>query len=275
MQQRLRSAILPLGLVLWLGATACSSDSTSPADHGEPPSLPPATSMQADLSLFDAAGAQDVVGSPAVVGSNFLAAAVSVSLARAATIVVMAVPVATFAAAASNTPVYENGAFHWTYNVSENGQQFQADLSGSAQASQSLWEMRISSTATTPPLSDFLWYSGTASLDGTAGAWHIYDGTQPSSGTALLGITWTHVSATDWSVEFTNVNPSAVQVGDKLTYGSSGDLRTVQFLDASASAQTTVEWNDVSHTGSILSPGFNGGVRGCWDATFQDVACNQ
>jgi len=268
-RSQLRS--LAPALVLGLSILACGDDPAEPA--GDPPELPPLASMQVEASMFDDVQASQT--SPASFQeSHFLTAAVAVTLARAATIVVMAVPVATFAAAAANTPVFENDAFHWRYSVQENGQTFEADLSGRGEGTESIWEMRISSSATSPPLDGFLWYSGRAGLSGQAGEWHVFSAQQPSSGTEILDIDWAHPSENHWILTFTNVNPNAADTGDQLEYEVDENVRTVRHFDSSASAETEISWNSATRAGYIQAPVYNGGERGCWDDAFANVACS-
>lgn len=248
---------------------ACSNSTESDSTA---PSLPFSNSMRADLSLFDQPGATSAAAAT-VGGVNFVAAAFSVGVANAVTTLVMAVPVATFAAAASQTPVVEGDAYHWRYSTVVNGQSFAADLSGQGSGTNSLWEMRISASATNPPLNNFLYYSGSAALSGESGTWHVYDALQPTANRELLRIDWTHTSATSWRVAFINVTSGSPDNGDRLTYDVNGNARSVTFLDASAATTSVIEWNASTQAGSIRTPSFNGGVKACWDGQRQNVAC--
>jgi hypothetical protein len=268
MSKAFRSLILS---ALPAAIAACSSSTES--NSGEAPILPSANSMRADLSLFDQTGAS-ASGAAAIGGTHFAAAAFSVTVANAVTALVMAVPVATFAAAASQEPVLEGDAYHWRYSTVVHGQSFAADLSGRGSGANSLWEMRISASGANPPLNDFLYYSGAAALSGESGTWTIFDAGQPSANRQLLRIDWTHANATSWRVAFINVAAGTPENGDRLTYEVSGDARSVTFLDASAAATTVVEWHAATHTGSIHTPGYNGGAKACWNTLLQNVTCN-
>ena len=269
MKKVLRSMTLALTVPLGILAACNNSSESNPA---EAPTLPSANSMRADFSLFDQAPVSNTAAAT-IGGSNFLAAAFSVTVANAVTTLVMAVPVATFAAATSQDPVFEDGAFHWRYSTVVNGQPFAANLSAQGSGSNSLWEMRISASGTNPPLDDFVYYSGSAALSGESGTWHIFDAGQPSANRELLRIDWTHANATNWSVVFNNVTTGTPDNGDRLTYDVNGDARSVTFLDASAATTTTVEWNAATHIGSIRAPGFNAGMKACWDAQLQNANC--
>ena len=260
-------------LVTALATASCSDDPAGPA--AQSPALPPLASLQADMTLFDgAAGAAALpTAASSSAGVHFLTAAVTAGIARTATVAVMAVPVATFAAAASVDPVFEDGAFHWRYSIVSDGATFVADLAGRGAGAESMWEMRITTNATNPPLDGFLWYDGRAQLTGQAGEWHIYDATQASASVELLAVGWTHPSVDAWTLSFTNVNPASADVGDVLTYEVAGTLRTMRFHDASAGTDTVIEWHSATGTGSIHAPGYNGGERACWDAAQNNTPC--
>jgi len=229
--------------------------------------------MEADLSFFDGAQESSSDGPTAVPGPHFLTSAVAVTVARAATSLVMAVPVATFAAAVTTEPVFQNSAFHWVYSIQHEGASFQADLSGRLAGGDGVWEMRITTTGTAPALTDFRWYTGRSAGNGSEGEWHVFDATQPSSAIEVLQIDWAHPTPTSWNLVFTNVNPSGGQTDDRLEYEVAGDLRIVRYIDASASTTAIIQWDASTGEGFVESPGYNGGQRGCWNALFEDTPC--
>ena len=107
-----------LSLALLAALAACSSDSTSPNDPGPPPELPPLTSMSGDFSIFGSPGAQHGEFAPQANSTslNFGNAAIRVLAAQVATVVALAVPVTTFAAAANSTPTFEDDdRWHWRF----------------------------------------------------------------------------------------------------------------------------------------------------------------
>jgi len=264
----------PVALVL-LAALATAGCGDDPATPDGPPVLPPVDSLQADLSLFEGAAAADAeAAASSAVGSHFLSAVVAVGIARIATVAVMALPVATFAAATSVEPVLEDDAYHWRYSVEQDGSSLVADLAGYGDGAESVWERRITTNATSPPLDEFLWYEGRALLTGQGGEWHIYDATQPSSSAEVLAIDWAHPAADTWTLSFTNVDAESEAVGDVLEYEVDGTLRIMRFLDASQQVESVVEWNVETGTGSIEAPGYNGGVKSCWDAAQDNTPCS-
>jgi hypothetical protein len=203
---------------------------------------------------------------------NFGNAAIRVLAAQVATVVVLAVPVATFAAAANNTPTFEeDNRWHWRFTTVQGGHTYTAHLSGVVQGSMVGWDMRITSPTHDPPLEEFVWYGGQGLLDRTSGTWTFYDPATPASSTAVLRIDWTHVSATEHGWEATALAGEAS--GDVFTADVDGNDRMITYLDASESAFMEIYWNAADGSGYLIAPHYNGGVKSCWNASQQDVAC--
>jgi hypothetical protein len=269
--------LLATGLVfsmLWL--VACEKNPTD--SKSEKPNLPPQSSMAVDLNMFNnAAGLSKIGAEQTNAGLNFITARLTVGAINLAVFAHMSVPVLTFAAALSQEPVLKNdGKWHWIYSVANtSGQQFQADLAGSIDASArvSRWEMRISTTGLGTPLNDFLWYSGEASLDNDAGQWDIYDSAQPNSSVKVVHIDWDHPSATNATLKFTIVKPQVPENGDVLTYKAENSSRSVTYFDQSANSTLQIFWDEVTHAGYIIAPSYNNGQKSCWDSQLNDTTC--
>lgn len=254
--------------------TACESDSTSPIDPGPPPDLPPLTSMSSDFSLFGNPGAQQMGLTSAASQSslNFGNAAIRVLAAQVATLVVLAVPVATFGAAANSTPTFEDDdRWHWRFTTVQGGETYTAHLSGAVQGSAVDWDMRITSPTHQPPLNEFVWYGGQGQRDRTSGTWTFYDPETPESSTAVLEIDWTHESSTDHGWEATALAGPAS--GDVFTASVDGNDRMIHYNDASEQAFMEIYWNAGDGSGYLIAPHYNGGAKACWDSNQQDVVC--
>lgn len=263
---------LPLAFLAAL--TACTSDSTAPLDPGPPPELPPLTSMSADFSIFGTPNGlhAEPTANESASSLNFGNAAIRVLAAQVATVVVLAVPVATFAAAANSTPTFEDdNRWHWRFTTVQGGHTYTAHLSGAVQGSTVGWDMRITSPTHQPPLDEFVWYDGQGPLDRTSGTWTFYDPATPASSNAVLRIQWTHASATEHGWEATALAGEAS--GDVFTADVDGNDRMITYLDASESAFMEIYWNAADGSGYLIAPHYNGGVKSCWDANQQDVAC--
>lgn len=270
-----RSSTSPwLAILLLAGIAACDADSMSPNDPGPSPELPPLTSMSGDFRLFGTPGAQGAAPAARAdtPGPNFANAALRVLAAQVATVVTLAAPVATFAAAANNTPTYEDdGRWHWRFTTVQGGQTYTAHLSGSVQGSNVIWDMRVTSPTHVPPLEEFVWYDGQGRLDRTSGGWTFYDPSAPSTSTAVLSIDWTHVSGTEHGWEATALAGPAT--GDVFNASVDGDDRMITYRDASEQTSVEIYWNAADGSGYLIAPYYHGGSKACWDSDQQDVAC--
>ena len=252
----------------------CTEDSTSPIDPGPPPELPPLTSMSGDFSIFGAPASPlaELAPEAHLTSLNFANAAIRVLAAQVATVVGLAIPVATFAAAANSTPTFEDDdRWHWRFTTVQGGHTYTAHLSGAVQGSTVAWDMRITSPTHVPPLDEFVWYAGQGRLDRTSGTWTFYDPATPGSSTALLRIDWTHVSATEHGWEATALAGAAG--GDVFTASVDGDDRLMTYRDTSEGAFVEIYWNAADGSGYLIAPHYNGGVKACWDRNQQDVVC--
>jgi hypothetical protein len=230
--------------------------------------------MSGDFSIFGAPGAptSGLADGASQTSLNFFNAGIRVLAAQVATVIGLAVPVATFAAAANSTPTFEDdNRWHWRFTTAQGGHNYTAHLSGAVQGSTVGWDMRITSPTHAPPLDEFVWYGGQGQTDRTAGTWTFYDPTTPASSTAILRINWTHVSTTEHGFEATALAGAAS--GDVFTAGVDGDDRMITYSDASEQAFMEIFWSAADGSGYLIAPHYNGGVKACWDNAQQDVAC--
>ncbi|MEZ4416426.1 MAG: hypothetical protein R3E10_11830 [Gemmatimonadota bacterium] len=276
-----------LFLILGAALGACDNGTTGPEQEaGPPPDLPAATSMNADFGLLASGSAQaaqaqslsalvalaEQNAAVAGVGLNFTTAALSVVVAQAITALHLVVPAAVFAAAANNTPSFEDdGRWHWRYTASQGGQLWTAHIAGVVQGDQVTWDMRITAPQTNPPLDEFLWYSGVSRVDRTSGTWRFNDITQPGNPTEVVRVDWSHESDVLHGVTITVT--SGPNVGDVLTADRNGDNHLVTWYDASQNEEVEIGWNAATGTGYIIAPHYNGGLRACWDANQNNTTC--
>ncbi len=248
---------------------ACDTSPSGPGDApGTPPTLPSTASMDVQFGMFDGGG-----GGAEAVGVNFVTAGVTVAVAKALTVLHLALPTVVFAAAANNTPSFESdGLWHWRYTASHQGQLWTAHLSGAVQGNDVVWDMRVTAPQANPALNDFVWYSGRSRTDGTSGTWRFYDPRNPSASTELVRLDWTHQSNSVHGVTVSVV--SGPNNGDQLVADTNGSERLVTFFDASNGNNVEIGWNAVTGAGYIIAPNFNGGLRSCWDSSQNDVACS-
>ena len=231
--------------------------------------------MSGDFSLFGAPGAlgEESGQASSQTSLNFTNAAIRVLAAQVVTVVGLAVPVATFAAAANSTPTFEDDdRWHWRFTAVQGGHTYMAHLSGAVEGSAVAWDMRITSPTHVPPLEEFVWYGGQGQLDRTAGTWTFYDPATPASATAVLRIDWRNTSSTEHGWEATALaGPGS---GDVFSVSADGDDRMLTFDDASEQTFVEIYWNAADGSGYLIAPHYNGGVKACWDTNQQDIACS-
>ena len=109
--------------------TACDKN---PSDtEEEPPTLPPANSMQIDLSLFDTNSGNTLAKGNAVSQKHFTTAVITVGLINMGVLAGMTVPIAIFAQALSADPeLQSDGKFHWMYTDTVWHITYSVDLAG-------------------------------------------------------------------------------------------------------------------------------------------------
>jgi len=269
----LNSGFIAMLMTLHLAMIACNNNPTG-TEKQEVPSLPPAESMQIDISLFTG---QHQAGKAAVLsGQNFNQAAARVLVINTLVVLTLSLPIAALVAAASQQPKFESdGKFHWTYTVHQGATVAEADLAGwiDTPNQESVWEMRITNNRSNPPLDHFLWYKGRASLVDHQGYWDVYDATHPENSPKALRIDWSQPSQDQSTVKFTVVLPGIPQNGDQITYAANGNDRSIRYFDNSAAQTMEVAWDAQTGAGYLLAPNYNNGEKACWDAQGNDVTC--
>lgn len=268
--------LISLTLVLAHLSLFSCKDNPSEPENVQQPELPPLASMQIDLDFFAGNAGTPKAADVQTPGANFNNAVIRVLLINTTVALVMAIPVASFAAAISQEPTLgEDGKYHWVYTVNQNGISYQADLAGMLDTdnAETVWEMRITTPNSEPPLEDFLWYSGRAKLDNSAGEWHIFDHTQPNDGVEVLQIDWSHPSETEATLEFTVVKPDVPENGDVLTYHVQDNDRLIKFIDNSEQATIEIFWDASTGEGYLIDPNYRDGEKSCWDQLKNDTTC--
>jgi hypothetical protein len=252
-------------------------DTPSEPENAQQPDLPPLASMQVELNFFTGKASAPKAADVQTPGANFNNAAIRVLLINTTVTLVMAVPVATFAAAISQEPKLEaDGKFHWVFTVNENGVNYKADLAGMLDTdnAETVWEMRITTPNSVPPLEDFLWYTGRAKLDNSNGEWHIFDHTQPNDRVEVLQIDWSHPSQTEAKLEFTVVKPDVPENGDVLMYQVKDTDRSIKLFDNSEQANIEIFWDASTGEGYLIDPNYRNGEKSCWDQLKNDTTCS-
>ncbi|MBN2105717.1 hypothetical protein JW835_16890 [bacterium] len=238
-----------------------------------PPVMPPQESMMIDLSNFSVGGNQSLnKSSLPQAKTHFGLAVLTLGLVNISVMLHLTVPVYIFGRALLEKPeLQSDGKFHWTYSTVYQLFNYEADLAGWVDVSETEvnWEMYV--TQAKRGLDHYRWYDGHCNLDATAGDWTFYDASQPDQQNPVIQINWQIQSETDRSLVFANIFEGDENIGDQLIYQIDGDSARVQYLDASEGTTAKIVWNTETIAGYIQAPNYNEGKPGRWDENQEDM----
>ncbi len=257
-------------------------------NKGNPPVLPPAESMTIDFSNF-VSGKKSIESFTDLKGienSSWEFAALVAGYWRSIISVTLAVPVASFALAIQNNPVYlDTKTWQWSYNatiiVNQVSVTYKARLTGQIRDTDVQWKMYISKEGT-GAFPEFVWFEGTSNLDGTGGQWILNHSSQYPE--PVLQIDWTKSGASIGTIKYTYVralNNSRVADPFKdsyIEYGkTSASLNAyynIHYYNGLSFSDVNVEWNDISHNGRVKSSVHFGNSNWyCWDSNLINITC--
>lgn len=253
-------------------------------DKGDPPALPPETSMAIDFSNFESARKSGDISLPkGVEDINWNLVAGIADFWHNIIATTLAVPVLSFKLAINEKPSYlDVKTWQWKYTATYLQVSYTARLTGQIRSTDVLWKMYITRTGT-GGFSEFMWFTGTSKLDGTGGQWTL--NYSPAEQVPLLQIDWTKTGTAIGSVKYTYIketlpggttaNPfktSYIIYGK--TTGTLNAFYTISYYYNSALADFSVEWNTTGKNGRVRSLGFYGNNDWhCWDGSYVDVIC--
>ncbi|MEQ9400383.1 MAG: hypothetical protein RJQ04_14570 [Longimicrobiales bacterium] len=227
------------------------------------PSLPPVASLVADLAPLLPAPSPGSATGAAADGSHFTAAVVRTGNVRGATADEVTAHRSALRPAAEVTPVWEDGVHVWRYTAVVAGVSRSIVLSARPDGDAVSWEMRGTADGTSR-----LWMEGTSWDDATEGTWRAYDPTGEEDGVRVT-VDWDLPAAGTRSVRFQAAGGANEPVGPWMHVAADGTSRRVDGRDG-----LVVQWDAVAVAGFLQSPTVNGGLRICWGAQRQDVACS-
>ncbi len=258
--------LLAAALFLFLGG--CESDPTGP-DNPSAPTLPNPEQLQVDLSFFDQAEQTAKTGEK--IGDNFINAYWRVAVINLMLRYYLTPPVAAFALALHTVPSHqEDNSWIWVYTYVQGEDELQIRLRGEQVGDKVAWELRVNAPSAQPAIENELWFAGDTRNDGRFGSWTFYDFTLEDR-PAVSTISWGE------SLMGNFLTISALHgenAGDVLTYTRQGPENTITFYDASEDLEGYIRWHELSGTGSLMVPDYNGGQPACWDGNQNDIACD-
>jgi len=277
---------LMLSLIM-IFATSCEK-STDINEQGTSPELPPFESMVIDFGAFDESGnsgkATTLVYDNKAPNGNWVFSRVVVGVWSSALYSTLAVPVASFQAAFSQTPEkISEDTWEWTYSVNGFTSEYTARLTGQLTANGVVWNMYITKMGI-EGFDEFLWFSGNSSLDGNSGTWILNQG--PEKPDPMLQIVWERSGDEIGYIKYTwvrelndqeNADPfrdSFLEYG--LQEGNFDAYFNAYAYDTNLQAFTSVdiEWSRDTFEGRVRAFAyFEDELWHCWDSNGDDVAC--
>jgi hypothetical protein len=271
-------------LALFLIAILAVSMTTScKKEKGNPPTLPIASSMTIDFSNFEASSKSAGMVLPKGVNEiNWDYAALVASYWDAIITGTLVVPVTAYKLAIDQTPTYvSTKTWKWSYTASVASVSYTARLTGEITSSNVVWNMYLSESG---GYSDFKWFTGTSSLDGTSGQWIL--NISPTNDNPILQINWYKSSTDIDSIRYTYVrtltdsgasdpfNGSYIKYG--LTTGTYNAYYNVYFYYLTGFYNANIDWSTTGIIGKVQCLNYFGDNNWyCWDANHVDATCTQ
>jgi len=254
-------------LLLSLGFLGCTEVTEPETVASDAPALPPAESMNLDLSFFED---QATLGTADERGShiNFLTAALTAETIRVGVAAALAPAHVAFSLAIHTVPSKDDdGAWLWIYTWRHEGQDNQIRLRGTPEMGHVTWELFVSFAGQEPEL----WFSGKSVIGSDAGFWVFRDFGREGD-PEVLRIDW-DMDGTDRHLHILNVDVGSQEEGDQIRYQMDGPQAVIVGVDASESVTWDIQWNQRHGAGTLRLPWFNEGNRACWDNHLHDTEC--
>ncbi len=274
--------VMLAGIIVTAVLAGCGKDPATVDDLGQhqAPPLPPAASMQFDLSFFQAPhgvaadpnAAQSETG--AATSFNWLNATIRVAYINLVIAGIFTPPTAAFLAAIHTQPIVEDdGSFLWTY-VWQDGPNHDVTihLRGRIEGVQVNWSLRVTDPQADPPLDDFLWFYGQSNIVSNQGYW-LFNNLVNNEEVLVARVDWVVRAPRDRELSFQCLDEGSDNYDDTLTYSVKGAIVSVAYFDASESLEADITWNEQTGSGSLMVPDYNNGERACWDEHQQDIEC--
>lgn len=256
----------PLTAIILIMAVFVSCSDTNNSTEITP-EIPSSQTMTIDLSDFNSNSNPKLKA-----GSNFNAAIFRAGVAKLIVDANLIIPKVLITAAQNKDPeVVAEGEYQWMYTAENEDKDFSVLLTADVDSEDNVeWNFFVTSSATDPPLNNFLLFSGEAEFDGTEGEWTYFD-TQEEG--PVSEIEWDIDNDGSIDLDFSVLSDRNGNSGSEIDYDFDGRIKTIKYMDGSNGNTTTIEFNTDTNAGFIISPSYNEGVKSCWDENLEDTPC--
>ena len=247
---------------------------------GDPPILPPEESFVIDFNNFESGKSADFSSfAKGVENSNWEFVVLVAGYFRTVIATTLIVPVASFNVAIDQTPTWlEEKTWQWSYSVSVASVTYKARLVGQIGTSDVTWKMYITREGT-GGFSEFLWFEGTTTVDGTgtptSGTWTLNE--SPTVTQPLLKIEWTKSGTAMGTIKYTyqktgSFKNSFIEYG-KIS-GTYDSFYNISYYNGTAFSEMDVEWSSTGYNGRVMCPLWFGDSNWhCWNSNLANITC--
>ena len=255
---------------------SCKKDNSPAA-----PELPPQASFIVDFSDFSNGASANLTTSvtkSVEILTNYQTAAITVGYWSTVLYLRTAIPAACFKEAFKHHARYlGSSAWQRKYTLSIGTANISAKLESRLITDSVQWKMMISVTSDSLNVTDFIWFTGISSLDGTGGTWIVNE--SPSLPNPLFAINWSKRTNLLRSIQYTYVKPGEVATGNFIKFGSKDttfqvtnvyDLYYILHSVNPVPFDFEIDWNSAGKNGRYQD--INGWH--CWGTAKQNINCN-
>ncbi|MDG5767933.1 hypothetical protein QA596_10700 [Balneolales bacterium ANBcel1] len=277
-----KSYILLVSSILAFTVWSCDDDSPTGPDLSDAPESPSMDHVEMDLSVFENAenyGAFKAMDPesflkelPTLADHHELSAYEQAAFFAAAAEMYFQImgqfPNIFFAHQDWGDPSLDGNTWVWEWSFAAEGESMTMTVTAESVDDERHWELRYTTQGMDgqDDLDNELLIASQVRLDGSGGSWQLYDFFEDDP-----------VFLVDYALEdeiTTMVDMHFFEEEDgRFYYERDGSQSILELWDVVYGGNTTIEWNNETHTGSIQSPEYHGGDRVCWDENYTRTEC--
>ena len=242
-------------------------------DGGDAPELPPMESLLMDFSDFDDPSDTLSTKKEQVSYYNWGVAFLNVAFWNAYITVGLAIPVASYAEALRQTPVYlGDNQWEWNYSVTVNAQTYTAKLQAERISNEEFTATMYISGSGAFAFNDFKWFEGTVRYDHTHALWTLYE--SPLNPVELLSVEWNR----DWEagtgdITYTVTKTGITETGSYISFAIDPAWTYDAVYTISLSTHIAlIEWSRQTRAGRVKCTAWDNEWH-CWNEFLPDIEC--
>lgn len=255
------TSILYLILVFTFLLTACSDDSTSSLNSGEPPQIPNTVPMEIDNSIFADAEApfeEEYEGFHMAKSLVETANTLLFGFANSGNVYLKIVE--------NSDPEYIDGLWFWEFTHEQGSDYLTVKTTAERVNGDVEWIIYLSGSIAEfgDDFEEYMYARGIIEEDGSTGEWNYY--APESTQNAIYSYVWSHQSDTDFQI---NSLYSYEEQEFFVNFKKENADNHLEFLGFEDDRETIVYWNSDTREGYVD----NGEERRCWGEDFSEEAC--